>query len=296
MTLSLDKKSFVDMAILPRTNDIGGFEVARALPFKNKRMVGPFIFFDQMGPGEFITGKGLDVRPHPHINLSTVTYLFDGEIDHRDSLGTYQTIKPGAVNLMTAGSGIVHSERSGDDQRAQISNLFGIQSWLALPKDKEEMAPDFAHIPKLDLPIIEDNKIKMRLIMGDAFGQKSPVPEYHNTLYLDISLDAGGVLNIPGSIAEEKALYALSGQLKVGDTEYAPNQMLILSPDRDITIEAITPTRLVLIGGATMNEERYIWWNFVSSSKERIEQAKEDWKNGRFTNVPGDDQEFIPLP
>jgi len=285
----------IEMAILPRTNDIGGFEVARALPFHSKRMVGPFIFFDQMGPGEFITGKGLDVRPHPHINLSTVTYLFDGEIDHRDSLGTYQTIKPGAVNLMTAGSGITHSERSGDEQRAAHSSLFGIQSWLALPKESEEIDPAFAHIAKNELPLIDDNGLKMRLIMGSAFGKNSPVPQYHDTLYIDISLDTGAALNIPANIAEEKALYALSGQIKTGDTIHEPNQMLVLSPNRDITVTAITPTRLVLIGGATMAEKRYIWWNFVSSSKERIEQAKQDWQQGKFAVVPNDD-EFIPLP
>lgn len=288
--------SCVETLILPRTNDIGGFEVARALPFHSRRMVGPFIFFDQMGPGEFITGKGLDVRPHPHINLSTVTYLFDGEIDHRDSLGTYQTIKPGAVNLMTAGKGIVHSERSGDEQRDNHSTLFGIQSWLALPKDKEEMAPDFAHIAKSDLPLIEDNGLKMRLIMGEAFNKQSPVPEYHNTIYLDISMDTGARLNIPAAMAEEKALYALSGKIQAGDTIYDPMQMLVLSPNRDITVTAMEPTRLVLIGGATMPEKRYIWWNFVSSSQERIEQAKEDWKNGKFDTVPEDKKEYIPLP
>lgn len=286
----------VETLILPRTNDIGGFEVARALPSAKRRMVGPFIFFDQMGPGEFLTGKGLDVRPHPHINLSTVTYLFDGEIDHRDSLGTNQTIKPGAINLMTAGKGITHSERSGEEQRKNVSNLFGIQSWLALPKDKEEMDPAFAHIAKEDLPVIQDNGLNMRLIMGSAYNKQSPVPQYHETLYMDIKLDAGARLNLPAAMAEEMALYPLTGKLKVGDTIYDPAQLLVLSPNQDITIEAIDPVRLVLIGGATMDGPRHIWWNFVSSSKERIEQAKLEWKNRQFPIVPDDAEDYIPLP
>ena len=198
----------VEKVIIPRTNDIGGFEVMRALPSSKQRLVGPFIFFDQMGPGEFLTGKGLDVRPHPHINLATVTYLFDGEIEHRDSLGTHQTIKPGAVNLMTAGQGITHSERHSQQQRQQKSNLFGIQSWLALPKNKEEMSPDFSHIEKSSLPIIEDNKIKMRLVMGDLHGKKSPTPTYQNTIYADICLEKGAETSIPTKY-EEMALYIL---------------------------------------------------------------------------------------
>ena len=249
-----------------------------------------------MGPGEFIRGKGLDVRPHPHINLATLTYLFDGEIDHRDSLDTFQTITPGAVNLMTAGQGIVHSERSGESQREIQSNLFGIQSWLALPKDKEEMTPAFDHIEKEKLPIIEDNGIKARVIMGDFESQKSPVRFHHETLYLDIQMNKGTKLPLPYSLAEEKAIFGLQGHFKVGDTAYESGQMLVLHPKQNTLIEALEDTRLVVIGGATMDGERHIWWNFVSSSKERIEQAKEDWKNGKFPVVPGDDKEHIPLP
>ena len=285
----------VEKVIIPRTNDIGGFEVMRALPSSKQRLVGPFIFFDQMGPGEFLTGKGLDVRPHPHINLATVTYLFDGEIEHRDSLGTHQTIKPGAVNLMTAGQGITHSERHSQQQRQQKSNLFGIQSWLALPKNKEEMSPDFSHIEKSSLPIIEDNKIKMRLVMGDLHGKKSPTPTYQNTIYADICLEKGAETSIPTKY-EEMALYILSGKLKVGDTDYDPEKLLVLNTKHDLKITALEDSRVLLIGGDTMDGERYIWWNFVSSSKDRIEQAKSDWKNGKFSKVPGDEEEYIPLP
>ena len=287
----------IDTVLLPRTHDIGGFEVHRALPSKTRRLIGPFIFFDQMGPGEFVTGKGLDVRPHPHINLSTVTYLFEGAITHRDSLGTYQNIKPGAVNLMTAGTGITHSERTAAEDRLSPSPLFGIQSWLALPEYMEESNPSFAHIGKEELPHIEaDDGVRMRLIMGKAFGHSSPVPMHHETLYLDIVMKKGARLTLPKQMSEELAFYPLQGRVKIGDTVYDPHRMLILKASEAYDITALDDVRGVLIGGAAMDGPRHIWWNFVSSSKERIEQAKEDWKAGRFDPVPHDEEEFIPLP
>lgn len=292
---SYDNLNDIQQIIIPRTNDIGGFEVYRALPSSKQRLVGPFIFFDQMGPGEFLTNEGLDVRPHPHINLATVTYLFDGKIDHKDSLGTDQTIEPGAVNLMTAGSGITHSERSGNEERAKKSNLFGIQSWIALPEKHEEIDPTFDHIAKADLPIINEDNLKMRLIMGELYGLKSPTPTYQDTLYADFELNKGAVTSIP-NVYEEMAIYVLTGQIQIGDTVYDPQQLLVLNPKIEMKITALEDTRMVLIGGETMDSERYIWWNFVSSSKDRIEQAKADWKEGRFAKVPNDNKEFIPLP
>lgn len=285
----------VEMVIVPRTNDIGNFEVYRALPFRNKRMVGPFIFWDQMGPGEFLTGQGVDVRPHPHIGLSTVTYLFDGTMDHKDSLGTDMRIKPGDVNLMSAGSGIVHSERTGQDIRKNPSNLFGIQSWLAQPKTHEENAPSFHHSSKGELPHLNENGLEGRLILGEFSGLKSPVKTDWDTLYLDLNMKEGASVQIP-KITEERAVYVLQGRIEIGGVAYEPKQMMVLTPGEDVIIKALNQTRLMVLGGATMDSERYIFWNFVSSSKDRLEQAKEDWKAGRFDKVPGDSKEFIPLP
>lgn len=291
----LDKSGRVESVIVPRTADIGGFEVHRALPSRTGRMVGPFIFWDQMGPGEFLTGTGLDVRPHPHIGLATLTYLFDGGIMHRDSLGTTLEISPGAVNLMTAGSGITHSERTSSSMRTHPHNLFGIQSWIALPRDKEEMAPDFAHVAQEDLPFIDDEGVRMRLIAGEFKGLKSPTPTYSDTLYADLHLKAGAKISIPAT-TEERALYPLSGELLIGGVTYAPNQLLILHPNEIVDVKAVSDTRFMLMGGEVMDGQRYIFWNFVSSRKDRLEQAKSDWQNGRFAKVPGDDLEFIPLP
>ncbi len=284
----------VETVILPRTHDIGNFEVARALPSRQKRMVGPFIFWDQMGPGEFITGSGIDVRPHPHIGLSTLTYLFDGSIMHRDSLGSALEIHPGDVNLMTAGSGIVHSERTAEQVREHPHRLFGIQSWLALPMTHEDGAPAFEHINEKELPRLNDNGIDIHLIAGSLGGATSPLKFPHHALYADIKLKAGQSFSIPRE-TEERALYPLTGKLIVGDTAYDPMQLLVLTPNRDVTIRAETDTHVMLLGGAVMDAPRYIWWNFVSSSKERLEQAKQDWKNNKFAPVPGE-REFIPLP
>lgn len=284
----------IEQIIIPRTADIGGFDVHRALPFRNKRMVGPFIFWDQMGPGEFITGKGVDVRPHPHIGLATVTYLFDGSLDHKDSLGYEQRIVPGDVNLMTAGSGIVHSERTGQDVRQDPSQLYGIQSWIALPQNQEETTPDFAHIAAQDMPIIEGEGKRVKLIMGEGFGVKSPVPCYSDTLYASVEIKAGASIEISKD-TEERALYGLKGQFEIGGHVYDPMQMLVLYPGIDVTIKAVTDCHFTVCGGAVMDGPRHIWWNFVSSNKERIEHAKREWQAGEFKMVAGD-PEFIPLP
>jgi redox-sensitive bicupin YhaK (pirin superfamily) len=285
----------LEMVIVPRTGDIGNFEVFRALPFRKKRMVGPFIFWDQMGPGEFLTGQGVDVRPHPHIGLSTVTYLFDGSLHHRDSLGTDQTIHPGAINLMTAGKGIVHSERTGVEVRQGPSRLFGIQSWLAQPKPREDSRPTFHHQSKEELPSHQEKGLKFRVLMGEAYGIKSPIPTDWDTLYLDVQMKSGARIQIPTE-TEERAIYVLDGKTRVAGREFEPRQMLVLRPGREVVVEAVEATRLMVLGGAAMDGPRYIWWNFVSSDKERLEQAKADWKEGRFPSVPGDENDFIPLP
>jgi redox-sensitive bicupin YhaK (pirin superfamily) len=282
--------------ILPRAHDVGGFEVRRALPAKGRQMVGPFIFFDQMGPGEFLSGKGLDVRPHPHIGLSTVTYLFDGSIQHRDSLGTDQPIVAGDVNWMTAGRGITHSERTAQELRPQGSRLFGIQSWVALPKGAEETAPGFAHHTAASLPVIEDRGTRLRLIAGDAFGLRAPVVTHSALFYADAALKAGAVLPLPDG-HEERAVYVLQGEIEVSGDRFEAGRMLVFRPGDRLSLRAgPVGARLLLLGGEAMDGPRYLFWNFVSSSRERLEQAKADWKAGHFAKVPGDDKEFIPLP
>lgn len=285
----------VDILIVPRAVDLGEMQVRRALPSRKRQMVGPFIFFDQMGPAEFLTNQGIDVRPHPHINLSTLTYLFEGEIMHRDSLGTAQTILPGAVNLMRAGRGIVHSERTREELRKSGQKLFGIQTWLALPAAVEEDAPSFAHHSAETMPIISDHGLTVRLIAGEAFGGKSPVQTAAEALYADIQLAAGSKLPIE-PLYDERALYTISGTLEVAGVAYRPGQLLVLHPRDTIDVRARTDARFMLFGGAPMEGPRYIWWNFISSRLERIEQAKEEWANGIFDTVPGDEEEFIPLP
>ncbi len=284
----------VKQVVIPRTADIGGFEVHRALPAKERRLIGPFIFWDQAGPGEFVSGKGLDVRPHPHICLSTVTYLFSGSLDHKDSAGSDIRITPGDVNLMTAGRGIVHSERTGPDVRQNPSDLFGIQSWLALPKAHEEQNPEFHHIGKADLPEMEYDGMRARVIMGSLWGKASPVPSLVDTLYLDIVLEAGAVFEVPVE-TEERGLYVMGNAIEISGVRYEPMQLLILNPGDQVVVKALGPLRMMVMGGEVMDGPRHVWWNFVASSKERIEQAKEDWKNGKFEKVAGDD-EFIPLP
>lgn len=281
--------------IVPRSHDLGGFQVRRALPAIGQRMVGPFIFFDQMGPAEFHLGEGLDVRPHPHIGLSTVTYLFDGEIMHRDSLGTALAIRPGAVNLMTAGRGIVHSERTGLEARTTGPKLYGIQAWLALPKSHEETAPAFAHHGAGELPRLVEGGKRVNLIMGSAFGQTSPVQFPWEALYAEAVLSPGAILPLDADY-EERAVYVVSGKIDIAGEEFGAGQLLVFKPGDRISILAIDQSRVMLVGGEPMDGQRFIWWNFVSSSKERIEQAKQEWKTGRFDTVPGDEDEFIPLP
>ncbi|SDF47274.1 pirin family protein [Bosea robiniae] len=285
----------IEKVIVPRSHDLGGFQVRRALPAIGQRMVGPFIFFDQMGPAEFHLGEGLDVRPHPHIGLSTVTYLFDGEIMHRDSLGTALAIKPGAVNLMTAGRGIVHSERTGMEARASGPKLYGIQAWLALPKTHEEVAPEFKHHGAGDLPRIVEGGKRISLIMGSAYGQTSPVKFPWDALYAEAVLSPGAILPLDPDY-DERAIYIVSGKVDIAGDEFGAGQLLVFKPGDRISILAIDQSRVMIVGGEPMDGPRNIWWNFVSSSKERIEQAKQEWKTGRFDTVPGDESEFIPLP
>ncbi|MEP4379247.1 MAG: pirin family protein [Alphaproteobacteria bacterium] len=284
----------IEHVIKPRTRDLGGFSVARVLPYAKRRTVGPFIFFDRMGPAEFAPGEGIDVRPHPHIGLATVTYLFDGEIMHRDDLGYEQPIRPGDVNWMTAGRGIVHSERTRDEVRDARSTMFGIQSWVALPKDQEESEPAFFHHPVESLPLIVREGIEMRLIAGTAYGETSPVVTASPMFYLDVRMDAGAGFTVSDE-HEERAVYIVEGSIAVNGEAHGANEMLVLAPDADVTVEAQARARVMLLGGAPIDGERHIWWNFVSSSQARIEQAKADWKAGRFGKIAGDD-EFIPLP
>ncbi len=287
-------REWLEILIVPRTHDIGGFEVRRALPSARRRMVGPFIFWDQMGPAELKPGHGLDVRPHPHIGLATVTYLFDGEILHRDSVGSVQAIRPGAVNWMTAGRGIAHSERSGDETRRTGQRVFGIQSWMALPKAHEEAEPGFVHHPAEALPVVEGEGKRVRVIAGQAYGARSPLKTFTETLYVDAQLDPGARLPVPAEHAE-RAIHVAEGTVTVGGDRFEAGQLLVLRPGDAITVEAETKARVMLLGGEPMDGPRHIWWNFVSSSKDRSEAAKADWKAGRFTAVPGE-TEFIPLP
>jgi redox-sensitive bicupin YhaK (pirin superfamily) len=288
--------SGIEMVIVPRAHDVGGFEVHRALPAKEKQMIGPFIFFDQMGPGEFLTGTGLDVRPHPHIGLATVTYLFEGSIQHRDSLGTQLPIVPGDVNWMTAGSGIAHSERTDASLRTHANRLFGIQSWVALPKAKEETEAAFAHHPAASLPVLEDGGVRLRLIAGDGWGIRSPVDTHWPLFYADATLAPGATLPLPDR-HEERGAYVVEGSIDVAGVRFEAGRMLLFrSGDQPAVQAGPTGARLLMLGGAVMDGPRYIFWNFVSSSRDRIEQAKADWKARRFGTVAGDEQEFIPLP
>ena len=282
--------------IVPRTVDLGdGFAVRRALPSIQTRMVGPFIFFDHFGPAEFKAGNGLDVRPHPHIGLATVTYLFDGEIMHRDSLGTAAPIKPGEVNWMTAGKGIVHSERTGPELRSTGSPIHGLQMWVGLPAAKEEMDPGFAHHATSEFPMVTDTGKSVRVVVGSLYGTKSPVPTVHETIFGDVHLSAGASLPLDAD-HEERAVYVIKGTIDIAGDKFEPGRLLVFKRGDRITITAATDAHFVIVGGAPMDGPRHIWWNFVSSRKERIEQAKADWTAGHFDKVPGDEIEFIPLP
>ncbi len=286
----------IETVIVPRTRDLGdGFEVRRVLPAADRRMVGPFIFFDQMGPLDMKPGRGFDVRPHPHIGLATVTYLFEGEIFHRDSVGSALAIQPGAVNWMTAGRGIVHSERSAPETRARGGRMFGIQSWLALPKRHEETGPGFAHHPMASLPAVEGEGVTARLIAGALFGAKAPVKTLSDMFYADVTLQTGARTVLPAG-HEERAAYVVEGELQVDGKAYGAGQLLVFKPGAAVTLMAgEVAARIMLLGGEPMDGPRHIWWNFVSSSKDRIEQAKEDWRAGRFPPVPGE-SDFISLP
>jgi redox-sensitive bicupin YhaK (pirin superfamily) len=286
----------IELVILPRAHDIGGFEVRRALPATQRQMVGPFIFFDQIGPGEFLTGRGLDVRPHPHIGLATVTYLLDGAIQHRDSLGFDQSIVPGDVNWMTAGRGITHSERTAAAARCHANPLFGIQSWVALPRRHEESEPGFFHYGAETLPVIKDAGATLRLIAGHGWGLRAPVRTSSELFYADALLSPGASLPMPDD-HEERAAYVLQGDVDASGVCFGAGRMLVFRASDRICLRAgAQGARLLLLGGAAMDGPRYLFWNFVSSSRDRIEQAKADWKAGRFPTVPGDDQDFIPLP
>lgn len=282
----------IALVIEPEKKDLGGFTVRRVLPSADRAMVGPFIFFDHVGPAEFPPGEGIQVRPHPHIGLCTVTYLFEGEIVHRDSLGFVQPIRTAAVNLMTAGRGIVHSERSGEDLH-RGSRLHGIQSWMALPIGEEECDPTFVHYPAADLQEIEVEGVTVRVILGRAFGCTSPVVCHSPMLYLELRFPEGSGLDVP-SLYREQALYVVAGAVRIDERVYREGMMAVACPGRCLRLEAEQQTRVMVIGGEPVGK-RHIWWNFVSSSKERVERAKADWRQGRFARVPGDD-EFIPLP
>ena len=291
----------ISIVIEPRTRDLGGFTVGRVLPFAKRRTVGPFIFFDEMGPAEFPPGSGIDVRPHPHIGLATVTYLFDGEIRHRDSLGMDQVIRPGDVNWMTAGRGIAHSERTDDEPRKNGQKMHGIQSWVALPAAAEETAPAFHHHPKASLPVIERPGLTMRLIAGTAFGETSPAKTFSPMFYLGAEAEAGADIPLPDD-HEERAVYILSGAVEVEGQTYDSGRMIVFEPGAAPAITTTKPSRLMLLGGASVGE-RFIWWNLVSSTKERIEKAKADWKasaeqdfKGTVFSLPPGETEHIPLP
>mgnify|MGYP002713031343 CR=1 FL=1 len=274
--------------------DLGGFSVRRVLPHAQQRMIGPWIFFDHMGPAEFQPGAGIDVRPHPHINLATVTYLFSGEIHHRDSLGSDQIIRPGDINLMLAGRGIVHSERTDPALRAEGHRLDGLQLWLALPEPDEEIEPAFYHYAADDIPATDIDGVPVRVMMGSAYGLTSPVRTLSPTLYLEAGLTAGQSLRLPNPVAE-RGLYLVEGELQIADTRLPRFSMSLLAASQEVTIQARQDSRIALIGGDPVGP-RHIWWNFVSSRKQRIEQAKDDWRQGRFAKIAADAEEFIPLP
>ena len=286
--------------ITPTTHDLGDFKVRRTLPSRGRTMVGPFVFVDQFGPAQFDLGGGMDVRPHPHINLSTVTYLFDGAIDHRDSLGTFATIRPGAVNLMTAGSGIVHSERSPEAERQRSESghqgrISGMQTWLALPDGREEIEPAFQHIGADELPMLEDSGLKARIIMGELWGQSAPTTQHAQTIYADILLDAGASVPIELG-ADERAVLVALGDAELDGDALERHTLYVLAPGQAMTLRATSDARVMLLGGEAFATQRHVWWNFVSSSKDRIAEAREAWKAKAFPDVPGDSEERIPIP
>lgn len=284
----------VDLVLVTRTRDLGGFEVRRALPSSRRRMVGPFIFLDQMGPAILGRGHGLDVRPHPHIGLATLTYLFEGEILHRDSLGHVQPIRPGEANWMVAGGGIAHSERTPPSVRASGGRLFGVQCWLALPKKDEEREPSFVHHDAIDLPVVEADGIRARVIAGEVFGARATARTTSPMFYADVQAAPGARFVVPLD-HEERAAYVLEGAVRVDGEPYGPGHLIVLKPRAHTIVDAAAPSRLLLLGGEPMDGPRHIWWNFVSSSRDRIEQAKADWRAQKFAPVV-DDDDHVPLP
>ena len=282
-----------EQTLTPTTHDLGQFEVRRVLPAKSRSMVGPFIFVDQFGPAQLDLASGMDVRPHLHINLATVTWLFEGAIDHRDSIGSFATIRPGQVNLMTAGKGIVHSERSPEAERKAGPKLYGMQTWLALPDGREEIDPAFEAVT--DLPVIEDGHAKAIVIMGELWGERAPTTTHADTIYAEIMLEPGGMIPLEED-ADERAVMLVGGEASVDGHALTLYQLAVLQPGREMTLESRSGARVMLMGGEAFTTKRHAWWNFVSSSRERINQAKDDWREGRFGTVPGEDGEFIPLP
>ncbi|WP_420432991.1 pirin family protein [Hyphobacterium sp.] len=292
----------IEMTISGREKELGGFSVRRLIPVAKKRLVGPFIFFDHMGPSTFAPGHGVDVRPHPHIGLATVTYLFDGEMDHRDSLGVHQTILPGDVNWMTAGRGIVHSERTGDAARAAGHDLHGIQTWVALPVEDEESPPSFHHHRSDDLPVIERDGVWMRLVLGNAYGETSPVQVFSPIFYLHAETEAGSIFKLTDE-HEERAVYVVSGEIEIDGLLFGEGEMIVLDNEASIGVRTVKAARLMMCGGTPLAGDRHIFWNFVSSRRDRIEKAKQDWQSsadaGFKTSVfalPPDESEHIPLP
>jgi len=283
------------LTIAPVTHDLGDFKVNRTLPSRPRTMVGPFIFVDEFGPARLPAGRGMDVRPHPHINLATVTYLFEGAIEHRDSIGSIAVIEPGAINLMTAGRGIVHSERSPQDIRPAGPSLYGMQTWLALPDGKEEVDPAFDHVPAEMLPLVEDNGVRARVLMGDLWGVVAATPQHSPTIYADIVLEPGGAIPVDAE-ADERAVMAVGGEAELDGQRLDPFALYVLRPGHAARLSSAGGGRVMLLGGAAFATPRHVFWNFVSSSRDRINQAKADWKAMRFATIPGDDQEFIPLP
>ena len=285
----------IEQTITPVTHDLGAFKVRRALPARERTMVGPFIFVDQFGPAQMVPGEGMDVRPHPHINLATVTYLFDGAIQHKDSLGSDQRIEPGAINLMTAGKGIVHSERSPADRRAIGPSFYGMQTWLALPDGKEEIDPGFEHVPSDGLPLVEGDGTSARVLMGTLWGATASTTCHSPTIYADLMLIAGASLKIDAD-ADERAVMVTEGAAELDGQPLDHFALIVLAPGHQAVLSASSPVRAMLLGGGAFATRRHVYWNFVSSSKDRIQQAKQDWIDRRFPLVPGDEEEFIPFP
>lgn len=289
----MDDSAIIDLLIEPATKDLGEFTVRRALPDKRRQRVGPFIFFDHMGPAEFPPGAGVNVRSHPHIGLATITYLFEGEILHRDSLGYVQPIRPGEINWMTAGSGIVHSEKASPELLASGQRLHGLQTWVALPLQYEETEPRFEHYSADGIPLISRDGAEIRVVIGSAYGESSPVRTASETLYVEAKLDSGASLELP--VADELAVYVVDGKIGLDEHTISAGVLAVLIDGAEATIQAETQAHVMICGGAALEGDRIVWWNFVSSSRERLEQAKRDWRDGRFGEVPGE-SDFIPLP